>query len=82
MWCLVHERHTELHDGTVIYEPEPGELRILLDLADDPRHDVATTTDTSQMGVVIPEELYQRLLTYKSLSDSSSPKEPKKKEKP
>jgi hypothetical protein len=66
----------------MIYEPEPGDWRILLDLADDPRHDVATTTDTPQLGVVIPEELYRRLLTYKSLSDSSSPKEPKKKEKP
>jgi hypothetical protein len=62
----------------VIYEPGPGDLRILLDLADNPRRDVKTTTDTPYMGVVIPEELYQRLLTYKSLSESSSPKEPKK----
>lgn len=62
----------------MIYEPEPGDLRILLDLADDPRRDVKTTTDTPYMGVVISEELHQRLLTYKSLSESSPPKEPKK----
>ena len=62
----------------MIYEPGPGELQVLLDLADNPRRDVKTTTDTPHMGVVISEELYQRLLTYKSLSESSPPKEPKK----
>lgn len=64
----------------MIYEPAPGELRILLDLAEDPRRDVKTTTDTPQLGVVIPEELYQRLLNYQALSESPSPKEPGKKE--
>lgn len=64
----------------MIYVPRPGELRVLLDLADDPRHDVATTTDVSG-GVVIPEALYERLLTYNALSESSPPVVPKKKEK-
>ena len=59
----------------ITYVPRPGELRVLLDLADDPRHDVATTTDTEGFGVVIPEKLFERLQQYKSLS----PKEPRKK---
>lgn len=63
----------------MIYVPAPGELHILLSLADRPRYDVATTTDVSH-GVVIPEYLYERLQTYKSLSESSPPTEPKKKE--
>ncbi len=62
----------------MIYEPRPGELRILLDLADDPRRDVQATTETAQLGVVIPEALYQRLLAYQSLS----PKAPKEKKGP
>ena len=62
----------------MIYELLPGDLHILLSLADNPRHDVKTTTATPQMGVVISEELYQRLQTYKSLSESSSPEVPKK----
>jgi len=54
-------------------------LRILLDLADNPRHDVRTTTDFEKTAVVVPDELYQRYLTYQSLL-SSSPIEPEKKE--
>lgn len=65
----------------MIYEPKPGELQILLDLADKPRRDVKTTTETGRFAVVIPEELYERLQKYLSLSESSSPKEPKKKGK-
>jgi hypothetical protein len=49
-----------------------------LDLADDPRRDVQATTETAQLGVVIPEALYQRLLAYQSLS----PKAPKEKKGP
>lgn len=61
----------------MIYEPESwDEVRILLDLADN-RRDVQTTTVTPRTAVVIPEELYQRFLTYKSLH-SSPPREPKK----
>jgi hypothetical protein len=55
------------------------QLRILLDLADRPK-DVATDSSYTGMAVVIPDELHERYLTYLSL-DSSSPKEPKKKEK-
>lgn len=61
----------------MIYEPGPGELRILLDLADDARHDVQTTTETGRLAVVIPDYLYERFQQYQSL-ESSSPKEPKK----
>lgn len=57
------------------------ELRVLLDLADDPKHDVRTTTDTSGLGVVVSEELYDRLLTYLSLSETPAPKASGKKEK-
>lgn len=75
---MVHEHHQGVH-GYVIYEPGPGELRILLDLADDPKHDVRSTSDTPQLGVVISEELYQRLLQYKSLSESPSREKPGRK---
>lgn len=53
------------------------EIRVLLDLADNPRHDVKTTTETGRLAVVIPDYLYERLQQYQSL-ESSSPKEPKK----
>ncbi len=70
---LVLERHQGLFN--VIYAPKPGELRILLDLANDPRHDVQATSELETFGVVISEELYRRLQQYLSLS----PKEPRKK---
>ena len=53
------------------------EIRILLDLADSPRYDVKTTTETGRRAVVIPDYLYDRFLRYQSL-ESSPPTEPKK----
>lgn len=53
------------------------EIRILLDLADNPRHDVKTTTETGRLAVIIPDYLYDRFQKYQSL-ESSPPKEPKK----
>ena len=64
---------------TVVHYDSPWTLKVLLDLADN-RKDVKTTTDFNGPAVVVPDELYQRYLTYQSL-DSSSPKEPEKKEK-
>lgn len=62
----------------MIYElASNDEIRILLDLADSPRYDVQTTTETGRLAVVIPDYLYDRFLKYQSL-ESSSPKEPKK----
>jgi hypothetical protein len=55
-------------------------LRVLLDLADRPK-DVAYQSGEPTQTVSIPDELYQRYLTYQSL-EPSTPKEPKKKEKP
>jgi hypothetical protein len=65
--------------STVVHYQDAGVLRILLDLADNPK-DVKTTTDFEGPAVVVPDELYERYVMYQSL-DSSSPKEPKKKEK-
>ena len=64
---------------TVIHFQDNSTLRILLDLADDPRHDVRTTTEYGTPAVVVPDELYQRYQTYLSL-DSSPPKVREKKE--
>ena len=51
-----------------------AEVRILLDLASD-RRDVKTTTDGPKLGVIVPEELYQRYLTYQGLvQDEPAPK--------
>ena len=52
------------------------EIRVLLDLADDPRHDVATTTETGRLAVIVPDYLHERYKRYRSL-ESSSPREPK-----
>ena len=60
----------------MIYEPTSNdEIRVLLDLADNPRHDVKTTTETGRLAVVIPDYLYGRFQRYQSL-ESSSPIEP------
>lgn len=62
----------------MIFQPENyGEIRLLLDLADDPRHDVQSTMETGRLAVVIPDYLYQRYQQYQSL-ESSPPVEPKK----
>jgi hypothetical protein len=63
--------------STVVHYDSAWTLRVLLDLADNPK-DVKTTTDFDS-SVVVPDELYERYLTYQSL-DSSSPIEPEKKE--
>lgn len=57
------------------------EWRILLSLADNPRHDVKTTSGTRGLGAVVPDELYERFLRYQSLSESPAPKATGKKEK-
>ena len=71
----------ELYDSrecVVIYEPAGNhEIRILLDLADNPRHDVKTTTETGRLAVVIPDYLYDRFQKYLSL-EASPPVVPKK----
>ena len=62
----------------MIYEPKSNaEIRILLDLANNPRHEVKMTTETGRLAVVIPDYLYERFQQYQSLK-SSPPKEPKK----
>lgn len=62
----------------MIFQPDNyGQIRVLLDLADNPRHDVKTTTETGRLAVVIPDYLYERYKQYQSL-ESSSPIEPKK----
>lgn len=54
-----------------------SEIKIFLDLADDPRHDVKTTMEPGRLAVVVPDYLYSRFQQYRSL-ESSSPIEPKK----
>jgi len=53
----------------MIFEPENwDDVKILLDLADNPKRDVVTTTDTPRTAVVIiSDELHERFLKYKSL---------------
>ena len=52
------------------------ELRVLLDLADNPRYDVKTTTQGPHTMVEIPDELYERFLQYQLLKakDDEAPK--------
>lgn len=64
----------------VIMIKDNSELRILLDLADDPRRDVATDSSYTGLAVVVPDVLHERYLKYLSL-DSSSPEVQGKKEK-
>lgn len=52
---------------TPTVEEFPGVAGILFDLADSIYH-VNTTTDTPQLGLVIPEYLYERYLKYLELS--------------
>jgi hypothetical protein len=66
----------------VVFVDSPDTLRVLLDLAENPRHDVKTTTDYERLAVVVPDELYERFQQYQNLSESSSPEEPKKRGKP
>jgi PHD/YefM family antitoxin component YafN of YafNO toxin-antitoxin module len=65
-----------------VIQPRKGEfqaqVRVLLDLADDKKRDVVTTTEYERLAVVVPEELYQRYVEYQTLS-ASPPKVPKKK---
>lgn len=64
----------------VIMIKSSQDLRVLLDLADNPRRDVATDTSYSGLAVVVPDILHERYLRYQSL-DSPPPIEPEKKEK-
>jgi len=54
-----------------------SEIKVFLDLAVDPRHDVKTTMEPGRLAVDVPDYLYERFQQYQSL-ESSSPKEPKK----
>lgn len=59
----------------MIFEPENwDDVKILLDLADDPKRDVATTTVTPRTAVIIPDDLYERFLKYKSLQETPQKK--------
>jgi hypothetical protein len=69
----------------ITLEPTVNELpemvRVLVDLADSVYH-VATTTDTQQLGIVVPDYLYARYRRYQELDyESSPPVEPKKRSK-
>jgi hypothetical protein len=59
----------------MIYEPEDwADVKIMLDLADDPKRDVVTTTVTPRTAVIISDELYERFLKYKSLKETPQKK--------
>lgn len=59
----------------------PDMVRVLVDLADSV-YDVATTTATQQLGLVVPDYLYARYRRYQELGfESSPPVEPKKRSK-
>lgn len=63
----------------MIFEPEDwADVKILLDLADNPKRDVVTTTVTPRTAVIIPDELYERFKQYKSLKESPQMKGRKK----
>jgi len=70
-------------DDFVTFTPEDfqAEVSILFSLADHP-YDVVSTSDTPTLGVVIPASLWERYENYKSLSESSTPTEPKKRGRP
>lgn len=53
-------------------EEFPDVFRVLFDLSDSV-HDVATTTDTTQLGLVVPDYLYDRYRRYLDLDNESSP---------
>lgn len=82
---MVGRGDSGLHNHVITLTPTVDELpdlvRVLVDLADSV-YDVATTTDTPQLGLVIPEELYARYRRYMDLDyESSSPVEPKRRSK-
>lgn len=62
---------------TLVPEDFATEVTILLSLADHP-NDVVATSDTPTLGVIIPAALMERYEKYQSLSESSTPDEPKK----
>ena len=79
MWCLGGPGHPYLHDGwrwnvTHRYIPEDlgAEARILIDLADNPK-DVQTDSQGPRLGLVVPDELWERYQKYLGLQP-----EPKK----
>lgn len=71
------EHRGQLMSHIVMIE-SPLQLQALLDLADDPRWDVQTTTDHGSLAVVVSDELYERYEQYNNLSESSPPEEPRK----
>lgn len=54
---------------TVYPEDFAAQVTILLDLACDPR-DVKTTTDGPRLGVVIPDDLFERYQAYRGASET------------
>lgn len=66
---------------TLVPEDFATEVAIILSLADHP-NDVVATSDTPTLGVIIPAALAERYEKYKSLSESSTPDEPKKRGRP
>jgi len=54
-----------------------SEIKVFLDLAVNPRHDVKTTMEPGRLAVDVPDYLFERFQQYQSLK-SSSPIEPKK----
>lgn len=68
-----HASDPKLYDGrqyvmpVIVPSDFSATVRALLDLAEDPRHDVATTTEYARLGVVVPDYLYERWQRYVSL---------------
>jgi hypothetical protein len=66
---------------TLVPEDFTAEVSVLLSLADHP-NDVVATSDTPTLGVIIPAALAERYEKYLSLSESSTPEEPKRRGRP
>lgn len=66
---------------TIVPEDFTTEVAIILSLADHP-NDVRSTSDTPTLGVIVPAALAERYEKYQSLSESSTPDEPKKRGRP
>ena len=78
MWRLGSGRHSQLHNdrGTNVSKRVDFDVtlvRILLDLADDPRQ-VATDSGLGRLSVVVPDDLWQRYETYRDLAEKKKGK--------
>ncbi len=83
MRCVDRTGDEKLHlDMTQVFVPETQQqIQVLLDLADDPQHDIHSTMDYGPFALVVPDELMLRYHTYMALTPSSPPEEPKKEKK-